>query len=182
MDEPLAPGSLPATAAETAPDAPWPLRVLSENLKRYFERAPQAWIEGQLIEFKVIRGNAWMTLRDLDADLVKFSVVAGQRIGFDVDGDGATGRWYLEDRVISEEWRFVLEGAAFYEDRYVRTAGGWRVAHTGYRRTFEMTYDLADLPGGAGRFKAHAVGVKATVAVHHGYERFHGRRQPIESV
>lgn len=32
-----------------------------------------------------------------------------------VDGDRATGTWYLADRVLSEEWRFVLEGAAFYE-------------------------------------------------------------------
>lgn len=65
----------------------------------------------------------------------------------DVDGDTATGRWYLQDKVIVAEFDFMLEGAAFYEDRYVRTAEGWRVAHTGYRRTFEMTYDLSALPG-----------------------------------
>ena len=64
-----------------------------------------------------------------------------------VAGDEATGTWYLEDRVISEEWRFVLEGAAFYEDRYVRTPDGWRILHTGYRRTYEATYSLDDLPG-----------------------------------
>ncbi|HRO29593.1 exodeoxyribonuclease VII large subunit [Citricoccus sp.] len=85
MDEPLAAGSPPATAAETAPDAPWPLRVLSENLKRYFERAPQAWIEGQLIEFKVIRGNAWMTLRDLDADY-SLPVTAWRNVAATLDG------------------------------------------------------------------------------------------------
>jgi SnoaL-like protein len=65
----------------------------------------------------------------------------------DVDGDTATGRWYLQDKVIVPEFSFMLEGAAFYEDRYTRTPEGWRVAHTGYRRTFEMTYNLADLPG-----------------------------------
>jgi hypothetical protein len=64
-----------------------------------------------------------------------------------VDGDSATGSWYLQDKVIVESFRFMLEGAAFYDDRYVRTAEGWRIAHTGYRRTFEMTYDLNDLPG-----------------------------------
>lgn len=85
MDEPPAPGTLPATAAETAPDAPWPLRVLSENLKRYFERAPQAWIEGQLIEFKLIRGNAWMTLRDLDADY-SLPVTAWRNVAATLDG------------------------------------------------------------------------------------------------
>jgi hypothetical protein len=64
-----------------------------------------------------------------------------------VEGDVATGRWYLQDKVIVPAFQFMLEGAAFYEDRYRRTAAGWRVAHTGYRRTFEITYNLADLPG-----------------------------------
>jgi hypothetical protein len=64
-----------------------------------------------------------------------------------VDGDAATGRWYLQDKVIVPAFSFMLEGAAFYEDRYARTPDGWRVAHTGYRRTFEISYDLADLPG-----------------------------------
>jgi hypothetical protein len=65
----------------------------------------------------------------------------------DVDGEVATGRWYLEDRVIVEAFRFMLEGGAFYEDRYVRTDAGWRVAHTGYTRTWELHHDLSDTPG-----------------------------------
>ena len=65
----------------------------------------------------------------------------------EVDGDTATGRWYLHDQVISAELRVRLEGAAFYEDRYVRTPVGWRVSHTGYQRTFEATYQLDDMPG-----------------------------------
>ena len=65
----------------------------------------------------------------------------------EVDGDTATARWYLYDRVIVEAFAFMLEGAAFYSDRYIRTPDGWRVAHTGYRRTFEATYNLGDLPG-----------------------------------
>ena len=60
-------------------------------------------------------------------------------------GDGATGTWYLEDKVIVPELDFVLEGAAFYTDRYVRTPDGWRIAHTGYRRTFEISMSTADL-------------------------------------
>jgi exodeoxyribonuclease VII large subunit len=85
MDDQQAPGTLPATAAGTAPDAPWPLRVLSENLKKYFERAPEAWIEGQLIEFKVIRGNAWMTLRDLDEDY-SLPVTAWRNVASTLEG------------------------------------------------------------------------------------------------
>lgn len=75
-----------------------------------------------------------------------------------VDGDRATGRWYLQDRVVVPAYSFMLEGAAFYEDVYLRTPDGWRVGHTGYRRTFEMTYDLRDLPG----VKVQAADVTAT--------------------
>lgn len=59
-----------------------------------------------------------------------------------VSGDDAVGRWYLEDKVIMPDFDLVLEGAAFYEDRYRRTPEGWVIAHTGYRRTYELTYQL----------------------------------------
>ena len=65
----------------------------------------------------------------------------------DIDGDTATGHWYLQDKVIVEAFKFMLEGAAFYEDRCVRTSDGWRIAHTGYRRTFELSYSLDQLEG-----------------------------------
>ncbi len=64
----------------------------------------------------------------------------------EVDGDTATGTWYLQDKVIVDAVRFMLEGAGIYADRYVRTPDGWRMAHTGYRRTYEATYNLDDLP------------------------------------
>ena len=64
----------------------------------------------------------------------------------EVTGDTAVGHWYLEDRVIVEAVKFMLEGASFYEDHYVRTADGWRVTHTGYRRTHEIHYNLDDIP------------------------------------
>lgn len=55
----------------------------------------------------------------------------------DVDGDTATGRWALVDTVIVEDADIVIRGASLYEDRYVRTADGWRIQHTGYKRLFE---------------------------------------------
>jgi ketosteroid isomerase-like protein len=63
-----------------------------------------------------------------------------------VDGDTATGRWSLVDTVIIEAAGIVIRGASLYEDRYVRTADGWRIAHTGYKRLFE---ELAPRPEGA---------------------------------
>jgi SnoaL-like domain len=65
----------------------------------------------------------------------------------DVDGDTATGTWAFEDTVIATEYGVVITGAAFYEDRYERGPDGqWRIAHTGYERTYEATMSLDDLP------------------------------------
>jgi hypothetical protein len=49
----------------------------------------------------------------------------------------AEGTWYLQDRVIIPAADLEIGGTAFYSDRYVRTADGWRIAHTGYVRVFE---------------------------------------------
>jgi hypothetical protein len=64
----------------------------------------------------------------------------------EVDGDRATGRWALDDTVIITEHRTVLRGAAFYEDRYLRENGAWRIQHTGYIRTYEAMFSLKDVP------------------------------------
>ncbi|MBO0866108.1 MAG: nuclear transport factor 2 family protein, partial [Mycobacterium sp.] len=60
-----------------------------------------------------------------------------------VKGDEATGTWYLQDRVIVAEFNFMLIGAAFYHDRYRRTADGWKISATSYDRTYEATMSLA---------------------------------------
>ena len=64
-----------------------------------------------------------------------------------VDGHNATGTWSFEDTVIATEHRVVIKGAAFYTDRYERGEDGrWRIAHTGYVRTYEAMLSLDDLP------------------------------------
>lgn len=68
-----------------------------------------------------------------------------------VEGDEATGRWYLYDKVFAPAFDYYLEGAAFYTDRYVRTGGGWKIAHTGYVRTWELTGKISSL----GTLKSH---------------------------
>ncbi|MFI7589804.1 nuclear transport factor 2 family protein [Spongisporangium articulatum] len=64
-----------------------------------------------------------------------------------VDGDSATGTWSLEDTVIAVPYKLLLRGAAIYTDRYRRCEGGaWRICATGYRRIYESTLSLDDLP------------------------------------
>lgn len=65
----------------------------------------------------------------------------------DVHGDRADGIWYLADTVLIPENNMLLRGAAFYTDQYVRCDDGrWRIAHTGYERTYEVVLSLSDLP------------------------------------
>jgi ketosteroid isomerase-like protein len=66
---------------------------------------------------------------------------------FTVEGDTATGVWSLMDRVIMTEFRFLLDGASFYNDRYQRGAdGAWRISHTGYERIYEQMVSFDDVP------------------------------------
>jgi hypothetical protein len=63
----------------------------------------------------------------------------------EVDGDSATGTWYLDDKVIITEHRMLLTGAAFYEDTYERDGDGeWRISRTGYVRSYEATQPLPE--------------------------------------
>lgn len=62
-----------------------------------------------------------------------------------VDGDEASGIWYLQDRVIVAEFDFMLIGAAFYHDEYRKTADGWKISATGYKRTYDATLSLKNL-------------------------------------
>ncbi|WP_026550616.1 exodeoxyribonuclease VII large subunit [Arthrobacter sp. Br18] len=60
---------MPGTAAETSAESPWPLHVLSEKLKAHIERAPAAWIEGQVIELNRRANMCFITLRDVNAEV-----------------------------------------------------------------------------------------------------------------
>ena len=64
-----------------------------------------------------------------------------------VDGATATGTWGFQDTVISSQFRVIIQGAAFYEDEYVRgEEGPWRISRTGYTRTYESMLSFDDLP------------------------------------
>jgi acyl-CoA synthetase (AMP-forming)/AMP-acid ligase II len=63
----------------------------------------------------------------------------------DVSGDEAGASWVLHDVVILQDAGLAIRGASYYDDRYVRTADGWRIAHTGYRRLYE---EIAKRPDG----------------------------------
>lgn len=61
--------TIPAMAADTSPDNPWPLQLLSQKLKMHIDRTPAAWVEGQVIEFNRRGTNSYLTLRDINAEI-----------------------------------------------------------------------------------------------------------------
>ncbi|QNG17881.1 nuclear transport factor 2 family protein [Rhodococcus triatomae] len=65
----------------------------------------------------------------------------------EMDGDTATGVWFLADTTIVPEDGLLLRGSAYYHDRYVRDdAGRWRIAYTSFERTWESAIALSDIP------------------------------------
>ena len=56
----------------------------------------------------------------------------------EVNGDEATGLWYLNDVFINLDKQTLLNGSAIYEDYYARIDGDWRIVRTGYKRLLEM--------------------------------------------
>ena len=59
----------------------------------------------------------------------------------------ATGTWALEDVVIHQDFGVTIHGASFYDDRYVKVDGTWRICATGYKRTYEEIWPRASLDG-----------------------------------
>jgi hypothetical protein len=81
----------------------------------------------------------------LSADMVTFHQAHHPEVS--VDGDEAEAVWYLHDKVFVLSHDVAIEGAAFYRDRCVRTADGWRFAHVGYERTYESSWTMSAVPG-----------------------------------
>ncbi len=57
----------------------------------------------------------------------------------------AVGIWALDDRVIMTDLKLAVRGASFYDDRYVKLDGDWKIAYTSYRRVYEEIEPRPDL-------------------------------------
>jgi uncharacterized protein (TIGR02246 family) len=61
--------------------------------------------------------------------------------------DTAVGVWAMDDVVVMTDWDLAVRGAAFYTDEYRKVDGHWKIARTGYKRTYEEIQARADVPG-----------------------------------
>lgn len=68
--DPAAPrGPLPEKAADTSPEQPWPVRMLSLKLADYIERLSPLWVEGEIVQLNRRDRTAYLVLRDPDVDM-----------------------------------------------------------------------------------------------------------------
>jgi ketosteroid isomerase-like protein len=78
----------------------------------------------------------------------------GHHPEIEVDGDRASGVWYLEDYVVFSDLGSALHGTAFYSDEYVKEGGQWRISSTGYKRVFEEFVDRSSVQSFRSMFDA----------------------------
>lgn len=87
------------------------------------------------------------------SSLVGFAVHGVGTPLIEIDGDRASGRWYLHQPMVMKGTELAYWFCAQYEDEYVRTTEGWKFKHvniiarafTPYDQGFGKTL-LADLP------------------------------------
>jgi exodeoxyribonuclease VII large subunit len=65
------PAELPARAADTTAEHPWPVRLLSAKIADYVAKMSPLWVEGQVVQLnrRPGAGIAFLTLRDTDTDM-----------------------------------------------------------------------------------------------------------------
>lgn len=60
----------------------------------------------------------------------------------EVEGDRATGRWYLFEPCTFAEGSQPVWGAAYYDDRYVKVGGAWKFQGVKITSSFWTPYEL----------------------------------------
>jgi ketosteroid isomerase-like protein len=107
------------------------------GLKTVFTDDAVAFFKGGDYEFSL---DGWEQLEDFyrrSFTPTRFGMHHGHHPEISVDGDSASGIWYLHDIFINLEDNTTLRGSALYDDRYSKVDGEWKIAYTGYRRLFE---------------------------------------------
>lgn len=97
--------SLPATAAATSAEHPWPVRLLSAKISEYVAKMSSIWVEGQVVECRLRPGTgiAFITLRDVDVDM-SLSVTANRRLLTSSFPDGLRDGSRVVVRATPEFW------------------------------------------------------------------------------
>ena len=117
LGESVDPQELPATAAETTAENPWPLSLLSNKMKTYIDRMSSVWVEGQVVQLNRRGATAYATLRDTDVDMslsVTLPAVALERLGAPLT-EGARVVVWAKPSYWAKRGTLQLEGRAIRE-------------------------------------------------------------------
>ncbi|MDR1798836.1 MAG: exodeoxyribonuclease VII large subunit [Bifidobacteriaceae bacterium] len=104
---------------QSSPEAPWPVRVVAQQIKGWIDRLGSVWIEGQIVQLNVRAGLAYAVLRDVTEDvsldltiyrsvLNGLDLKEGARVVVDAKPDFWLGRGKLSLKV--REIRLAGEG------------------------------------------------------------------------
>ncbi|NQV65632.1 MAG: nuclear transport factor 2 family protein [SAR86 cluster bacterium] len=107
------------------------------GLQTVFTEDAKAHFKGGDYEFNL---EGWPALHKFYVRSItptKFGMHHGHHPEISVDGDHATGIWYLQDVFYNLDDNTTLSGTALYDDQYLLTADGWKISYSGYRRLFE---------------------------------------------
>ncbi len=132
---PGASASLPATAAETTPERPWPVRHLSPKIGEYVSRMSPVWVEGQVLNVKRWKHLVFLTLRDTDENMSLKATIPwaqAEAMGIPLD-DGARvvlhaqPQWWTRSgdlQMVADEARAVGLGDLLARIEALKTALG----------------------------------------------------------
>jgi exodeoxyribonuclease VII large subunit len=59
----------PAEKPASTPEAPWPVRIVSQKVGQWIARLGDVWVEGQVAQLSRRPGTVFLTLRDPAADI-----------------------------------------------------------------------------------------------------------------
>lgn len=109
-----------------------------QGLKTVFADDAEAYFKGGGYEFSL---KGWAELEAFYRDSftpTQFGMHTGHHPEIDVDGDSATGIWYLQDIFINLETNTTISGSAIYTDKYTKIDGAWCIQYTSYKRLLEQ--------------------------------------------
>ncbi|MCL2464140.1 MAG: exodeoxyribonuclease VII large subunit [Micrococcales bacterium] len=105
---------LPATAAQTTAERPWPVRHLVPKVADYVARMSAVWVEGQVLNLK--RWNSWyfLTLRDVDLDMSLKATLPARDVAPIVDrmADGSRIVVHVKPRFVERSGELSFAGDA----------------------------------------------------------------------
>ncbi|MBW2426060.1 MAG: nuclear transport factor 2 family protein, partial [Deltaproteobacteria bacterium] len=82
---------------------------------------------------------------DPDARVVAYWMAGMPEIEFESDVE-ATGIWAMYHYYYDQKSEKVDEMFVYYDDRYRKEEGVWRMSETGYRRVINQILDRAQMP------------------------------------